>query len=159
MQLKSHKARGLENTFYIVDLSTPTNSWWQLRLIDTHQVISTNGTKEGILDSIYRITKRYKTRSRILTVMKATDYQINDITLVQRKEEYKTHQYLLEEVEETVKKAMESVNEVRPTPKPLLGKVKKEIIKQETAEENKPLVLKKVTKHTPTTKPIRKLTL
>lgn len=158
MQLKSHKARGLENTFYIVDLSTPTNSWWQLRLIDTHQVISTNKTKEGILDSIYRMTKRYKTRSRILTVMKATDYQINDMTLVQRKEEYKTHEYLLEEVEDTVRRAMESVNEVRSTSKPLLGKVTTEIVKQKTEEETKPLVLKKVTKHTPI-KPIRKLTL
>ena len=114
--LNDGKAKDFSNVFYVVQCPYVSHEWWQLLLVETHQVISTSPTKAGILQNVEMMVKKYKNADTILEVMKKTDYQINPITLEQRKELYKHYEFMLPEVNSAVKRAVHEVNNVPSTP-------------------------------------------
>lgn len=109
--LKEGKAKGMENTFYIVQCPHVSHEWWLLLLVDTHQVVSTSSTKAGILANVQMMVKKYKTSDNIYKAMSKTDFHPNPNAIEQRKELYKIYEYLLPEVESAVRLATKEVNQ------------------------------------------------
>lgn len=108
--LKDGKAKGMENTFYIIQCPYTSQEWWQLLLRETHQVVSTSPTKAGILENVQMMVKKYKTSDNVIKAMSKTDYQLNPNTIEQRKELYKVYECLIPEVENAVRLATKEVN-------------------------------------------------
>lgn len=109
--LKEGKAKGFDNVFYIVQCPYTSYEWWQLMLRDTHQVISTSPTKDGILANVEMMVKKYKTPDNIYSAMSKTDYQLNPTTIQQRKELAKEYEFMLPEINRVANKAVQGTNE------------------------------------------------
>lgn len=108
--LNDGRAKGMENTFYVIQCPYVSHEWWLLVLKETHQVVSTSPTKAGILENVQMMVKKYKTADVILKAMSKTDYQLNPNTIAQRKELAKVYECLIPEVENAVRLATKESN-------------------------------------------------
>lgn len=108
--LKDGKAKGMENTFYVVKCPYVTHEWWLLLLRDTHQVVSTSSSKSGILENAQMMVRKYKTSDNIYKAMSKTEYKLNPSTIEQRKELSKVYEFMLPEVEKAVRLAVQETN-------------------------------------------------
>lgn len=72
-----------ENVFYIIH--TDLSHLFQLALVDTHQVISTSTTLEGILDNMLSICRKYKDPITLYRTMNNCAYLYSDATIGFRK--------------------------------------------------------------------------
>lgn len=134
--------KGLEGLFYIVDCSTDTNkNWWQLRLKESHYVMSAVCSKEKVLDCLYKICMRYQTEKRLRKALKNCEFTVNQLYIDNCKKEYAEEGiYHNEDVERVVLKAMTDIKGL-PTKrrKPLMAlktpdtstTFKEEVVKKE----------------------------
>ena len=76
-------SRMFENVFYII--RTDLSHLFQLALVDTHQVISTSATLDGILDNMLSICKKYKDPITLYRTMNNCSYVYSDSTIGFRK--------------------------------------------------------------------------
>lgn len=74
------------NVFYII--KPEGSNLFQLALVDTHQVISTSPSLEGVLDNMITICKRYKDPITLYRVMNNCTYIYSDTTIGSRKHYY-----------------------------------------------------------------------
>lgn len=70
------------------------NNIWQLRLVKTHQIMSTSLTEEGMKHKIEVLAKRYKSPELMeIEIRDNNNCILSDKERNRRKEEYKTGEY------------------------------------------------------------------
>jgi superfamily I DNA/RNA helicase len=141
---------GLERTFYIVNVGRAEKEFWQLRLKDSHFVVSAVCTKEGILRCLRTICLRYKTLPRLQRALRGCEQKTGQATLDKYREEYKEKGvYMNSEVEEIVeqcrlinedksinsKKGIRLVNKEVLSPPVLVEKITEKVIEKELAPQ------------------------
>ena len=78
----------MQNTFYIVEVE---DSWYNLRLVNTHHCISCGGDLSILLDTLYKYVRKYKTPERVYKAVESTEYStVSPATFEQREQEYRS---------------------------------------------------------------------
>jgi hypothetical protein len=97
---QKQQQEGLEKVFYIVNIGRAESDWWQLRIRDTHFVVSAVATKGDVLRCLRTICLRYKTLPRLQRALRGSEQKMGQVTLDKYRAEYKEQgMYNNEEVE------------------------------------------------------------
>lgn len=112
MKLLKDKNKGLDDVFYMIPIkSTPTGQYmWQVRLKHNHYTVIATTSKEHALECLAKMVKKYK---NFKTLTKASNdtlyYPVSTATLSRAINELKDSLEYASEVEDTVKKALDSI--------------------------------------------------
>lgn len=154
---KLDNERGLQGVFYIVDKSkSPSDQWWQIRLVESHYVVSAVGSYEHALECLKTLCKRYRTYKRLMRALRNCEHHISAEDKKNMDKEYASiGQVYSDIVEEIVSKCTNDIKEVTKK-KPLFNR-------KRTIEENAPVVVeeekttpKPIVKRKPMTKLLKK---
>lgn len=98
----------MQDTFYIVKHS---DTCWNLRIKESHFTMSTSSSKEGILDCLYRIILKYRTKKHLTHVLSNLTYTtpLNKDQMQRRVNEEKLSIEYREDVQEVVTRALKDV--------------------------------------------------
>lgn len=146
-RLKDKEVKGLEGVFYIVEIKTHNTPIWQLRLRDSHFVMSAVGSKEKVLECLRTICFRYKTYDRLKKVLRDCEFKTNKLTIQRYQIEYNNSaKFFNEEVEEIVRECMKSVVKKSPVKKTI--KMTEGVLEEKDvlAIKEKPVVIRPLRK-------------
>ena len=135
----------MEEMFYIVKVNDKDN-WWQLRVRDTHYVVSCGEGLEYILKCFRTILERYKTSFNFrVALSKCEKFPVSEDTLKKYKEDLKEstqYDHYLEAVAQEYRKdRSKNAHKLLKKNKEVTNKsplVKKTLIKKNTTEEVTP---------------------
>lgn len=110
----------MEDMFYIICVNEKED-WWQLRLKGSHLVIACNYTKDTILECLYKIVVRYgRPRNLRNAISRMEMYNEGKVNMEQYQAEYLEVGHLYsEEIEETVRRAEQTIRKERKENSPL----------------------------------------
>lgn len=149
------KSFGLENMFYMVQVGEEDKDWWQVRLVSNHFTVVATAGYERALECLYNIVLRYKTATRLRHVLNNMSYPVSKRDSEQYRIDYAQSIEYADDVEKTIKKAMDFLNNKHNHKK--LNKAFKPINKKPLVDDNKGRSLK--LNKRPMTSPRKRLSL